>query len=438
VSLLAEARGQRALPTLQTIRDIKDKRIARVVVSEIDDVLQRLLEHETQESVEVRAVFGQSLSGGHGSVARQLFRLFPAPFLQATLSRQKNGTWVLASITSFSTSDVLLSDYPRIASLVEDFLAKRHVAKTTRQGASFDLAILHDPREVEPPSDARALRRFEKAATRLGLSVEFVQKEDYKRLGEFDALFIRETTYVHNHTYRFARRAVAEGLAVIDDPISILRCTNKVYLAELLTKAAILIPETVLIHRGNLTEAGQRLGYPCVLKLPDSSFSQGVVKVDTEEELRDIGMEMFATSELLVAQRYLRTEFDWRVGVFDNKVLYVCRYHMARRHWQVVRRGPSGAKITDGESDAVPVDEAPPSVVETALAAARLIGDGLYGVDLKEVDGKVLVIEVNDNPSIDAGVEDALAGQQLYDTIMEGLVERIERLRGLEKRAVTS
>jgi glutathione synthase/RimK-type ligase-like ATP-grasp enzyme len=28
---------------------------------------------------------------------------------------------------------------------------------------------------------------------------------------------------------------------------------------------------------------------------------------------------------------------------------------------------------------------------------------GLYGVDLKQVNGKIYVVEVNDNPSTDAG-----------------------------------
>ena len=40
------------------------------------------------------------------------------------------------------------------------------------------------------------------------------------------------------------------------------------------------------------------------------------------------------------------------------------------------------------------------------MRAAAERGDGLYGVDLKDVDGRAIVIEINDNPSIDAGVED--------------------------------
>ena len=47
-------------------------------------------------------------------------------------------------------------------------------------------------------------------------------------------------------------------------------------------------------------------------------------------------------------------------------------------------------------------------MLNTALKAANLIGDGLYGVDLKQIGKKVYVIEVNANPNIDAGMEDQI------------------------------
>ena len=80
-----------------------------------------------------------------------------------------------------------------------------------------------------------------------GFSVEFIGRDDYPRLAEFDALLIRETTAVNHHTWRFARRAQAEDLAVIDDPDSILRCANKVYLAEVLKGARIPTPRTLIV-----------------------------------------------------------------------------------------------------------------------------------------------------------------------------------------------
>jgi glutathione synthase/RimK-type ligase-like ATP-grasp enzyme len=61
------------------------------------------------------------------------------------------------------------------------------------------------------------------------------------------------------------------------------------------------------------------------------------------------------------------------------------------------------------------------------VRASNLIGDGLYGVDLKQIGRKVLVIVVNDNPSIDAGVEDRVLGEGLYREVMGVILKRIER-----------
>ena len=61
------------------------------------------------------------------------------------------------------------------------------------------------------------------------------------------------------------------------------------------------------------------------------------------------------------------------------------------------------------------------------------MGDGLYGVDLKEVNGEVYLIEVNDNPNVDADIEDLVLGDQLYGKIMESLYNRIETSRNMTR-----
>mgnify|MGYP002623531156 CR=1 FL=1 len=103
------------------------------------------------------------------------------------------------------------------------------------------------------------------------MAAELITRDDYARLPEFDALFIRDTTFVDQYTYRFSRRAAGEGLVVIDDPQSIVRCTNKVYLAELLARHKVPIPKTIVAHAENASRLGEQLGFPCVLKKPDSS-----------------------------------------------------------------------------------------------------------------------------------------------------------------------
>src|SRR5690606_2819495 len=125
---------------------------------------------------------------------------------------------------------------------------------------------------------------------------------DLNKVLEYDALFIRETTNVNHHTYRIARMAKAEGLVVIDDPESILKCTNKVFLEEVLDKAGLKRPKSYISYRGNYKQIAETLTYPCVIKQPDSAFSQGVFKAKTFEEFITLSEELFKTSELLVIQ----------------------------------------------------------------------------------------------------------------------------------------
>ena len=126
-----------------------------------------------------------------------------------------------------------------------------------------------------------------------------------------------------------ARKAAAEGLVVIDDPESILRCSNKVYLAEVLARHKIPAPRTVIAHIKTIDHILEELSLPCVLKQPDSAFSQGVVLAKTAAALNQEVRRLLAKSDLVIAQEYLPSEFDWRVGILDRRPLFVCKYFMA-------------------------------------------------------------------------------------------------------------
>jgi glutathione synthase/RimK-type ligase-like ATP-grasp enzyme len=294
------------------------------------------------------------------------------------------------------------------------------------------MAILVEPGEKHPPSNERAIERFEQAAHHVGLETERITRDDYGRLSEFDALFIRATTAVDHYTYRFAMRAAASGLVVIDDPQSIVRAANKVFLAEVLGRNGVPIPRTAIVHRDNVAGVAAELGLPCVLKKPDSAFSQGVSKVSTPEQLGETLDRLLQESELVVAQSFVPTEYDWRVGVFDGQPLYACRYFMAAGHWQIMRH--EGGDTDYGKVETLAVEDAPRAVVKFAVRAANLIGDGLYGVDLKQSGKNVVVIEVNDNASIDAGFEDRVLKKELYRRIMSGILARIEERKAPRRK----
>lgn len=430
VSLLAEARGHRPMPGVMAIQDLGSQSMVRFVSDELGTEIQKAFKPLETDSFTLSIYFGKNLAKRYDRLAKQLFMQFQAPMLRAHFLRQDN-YWNLTSIRPIASEEIPPDHKPFVVDQAQKYFEKRIVPKSRKQETRFDLAILHNLDEKFPPSDEKALQKFIKAAENLDFYVELIGKQDFGRLAEFDALFIRETTNVSHYTYQFARRAAAEGLVVVDDPVSILKCTNKVYLAELLNRNGIAAPKTMIISEENSAGLKDEIDLPCILKQPDSSFSQGVVKVDNEKELKDALPKLFLTSDLLVAQEFLPTDFDWRVGILNREPIYVCKYYMARKHWQIYERAKTG-RIYAGKAETLPVESAPKLVVETALKAANLIGDGFYGVDLKQVGDQVFVIEVNDNPSIDAGYEDTVLKDELYMTIMRDFLRRIEEKKSLK------
>lgn len=427
VSLLAAARGHKPIPDVSTIQDLKSQTMVRAASDELDDLIQKSLAPIQSEEFVLSVYFGRNMAKRHARLSLALFQLFEAPFVRASFAYSgRNSRWQLQNVRPISASEIPEEHHPFVVEAAEEFFkSRRRFAR--KKAFRFDLAILHDPDEKEAPSNARALQRFMKAAEAVDLAPELIEKNAYNRLAEFDALFIRETTSVNHHTYRFARKAEAEGLVAVDDSQSILKCTNKVFLAELMERHAVATPKTLVLHRENVKEAAARLGFPCILKQPDSSFSQGVVKAAEKGELEELAHKLFEKSDLIIAQEFLPTEFDWRIGVFDRQPLYACKYYMARKHWQIISRDQSGAKTDDGRAQTIPIEHAPTGLIRTALKAANLIGDGLYGVDIKEAGGKFYIIEVNDNPSIDAGIEDAVLKDEIYMIVMRVLLRRIEK-----------
>lgn len=432
-SLLAEARGHRVLPSVRTITDLSRKAIYSVNIEPLDaqvnHAIKRHRQHlPDQSTFELDVYFGVAENPDFQDLARLIFDLFPCPLLRIDFKWQ--GTWSITSIKPLSLHS--LPDEKRQQAITDltALLGKRWRRPRQPQVSKFDLAILYNPKEKLPPSNKGALNRFMTVGKRLGINVELLERKDYHELAEFDALFIRETTAINHHTYTFAKKAEAEGMVVIDDPDSIVKCTNKVYLFELLSSHKIPVPNTRVLTADDLKNGQLPISYPAVIKIPDGSFSRGVYKAQNEAEAREIAARLLKESEIIIAQEFMYTDFDWRIGILNHEVLYACQYFMSKAHWQILKHDAKG-HAEEGDYATWELERVPPGVLQTALAAAKLIGDGLYGVDLKATDRGIFVIEVNDNPNLETGVEDGMLGDKLYEIILSEFRRRVELRRGL-------
>ena len=425
-SLLAEARQHRIIPSVTTITALARHSLYAEELPELNSFLRRDIEKMVEPPVAsftLLICFGKAIGGQFTTLARQVFDRFRCPLLKIEIVRKEN--WIVKSLEPVAPSSLSPETFSIFLNTLEDYARVDWTAPKRRRQPRYSLAILHNPKESLAPSSPEALKKFISVGAKLGVGVELIQRTDFLRLAEYDALFIRETTSVTDHTYRFAHKAEREGMPVVDDPTSILRCTNKVYLAELLRSNKIATPKTLVLDRAELSALEDTFEYPVVLKIPDGSFSRGISLAKDRDALRPIARDLFKRSAAILVQEFMPTEYDWRVGVLNNQPIFVSQYMMARNHWQIVKHEANG-NLRQGKWQTFALKDAPAEIIEAGVKAARLIGDGLYGVDLKQTKKGVFVIEVNDNPNIDRGVEDAVLKDDLYALVLHDFVRRIE------------
>jgi glutathione synthase/RimK-type ligase-like ATP-grasp enzyme len=415
VSLLAEARGEHVTPGVETIVEMHQKSVALHKLRALDNTLGTLdAVPRSVTAMSVQVCFGRIEDGELSDLAAAAFDAFRCPLLCIDLDRMEgNAGWSVAAIKSIDPRDLDDSRDELLRESLDRFTRRRWKNTPTSSATQMDLAILHDPSDPLPPSNSKTLQAIVDIGRSMNIAVELIEKRDYPRLMQFDALFIRETTAVSHHTFRFAKKAQAEGMPVIDDPESILRCTNKAFLFELLSSHGVGTPPTRLVTRRTLSRLEGSCTYPVVLKVPDGAFSLAVKKAADWADLERTAGQMLKKSDIILVQDYLYTPFDWRIGVLNGEILFAAKYFMVADHWQIISHGQAGSHV-EGRTQAIPVGAVPSEVAKNALQAARLIGDGFYGVDLKEMDQGVFVIEINDNPNLDIGMEDAAEGEVVY------------------------
>jgi glutathione synthase/RimK-type ligase-like ATP-grasp enzyme len=467
VSLLAEAREHRVLPSLKAIEELRNpvtvlRRLREVGVPVADARTVRearraavtrsaaigaplhapalalavggpalagadAATHADCGYAEVHCVLGKTVDARFGAACAAVFDAFEFPLLEVRFVRD-GAQWKVGQVAPAAPGQL---DADGMALLAAELRRARIAAppRRTARPQPDRIACLWDAQDRLAASDCDTLDAFARVAARRGLVFEQIGRDDLPRLAEYDALFIRTVTAIDHYSFAFAQAAERLGMPVIDDPQSILKCSNKVFMHELFRRHGVPTPRTLTLSRRTPLAAVRALGFPVILKLPDGTFSQAVKKADSLVQLEAIACEMFRHSPLVVAQEFVPTEFDWRIGVLENRILFACKYHMADGHWQIVAVADDGDRDF-GRVEALPIDAVPEPVRHLALDSTALVGDGLYGVDVKDGPGGPIMIEINDNPNIQTGYEDEVEKDRVYEEILAAFVTRIHSRAG--------
>jgi RimK family alpha-L-glutamate ligase len=178
------------------------------------------------------------------------------------------------------------------------------------------------------------------------------------------------------------------GIRVLNRPDAIVRAHDKLLTARVLRRAGLPHPRTMLIERNAPPPA---LGFPAVIKPRFGSWGQDVRLARDPQELRGVleGLtcRLWYRATGAVAQELIPPlGHDLRLVVAGGRIVAAAKRIAAPGEWRT--------NVALGSS-VVPA-EPPPVASELALAAAKVSGLDLVGVDLLPTGpGGFSVIELN-------------------------------------------
>ncbi|MDO2948677.1 RimK family protein [Aeromonas simiae] len=422
-SLLAQARSHHCLPEIETL----SVRVPPQPPAKLWRKLQGWLEECHEDRLCIRAIFGQCDEPALAGLTRYYYGLTQQPLQALTLKRGRHG-WSVRRLESLSP--LSLDDNER-ALMLGHVQAMVEEAESESLTPTYQLAILVDPADGRASSDPLALQRFTRAAAAQGIRAEILSPSAIERLPEFDTLWLRAETAVGHYTFEFARRAEQLQMPVVDSSRAILACSNKLYLYELMVRSGVPMPPTTVVTRRGRHHAAeliQRLGLPLIVKIPDGALGRDLAMAHNESELSRLLDEGLARSALLLVQRRIPAEFDWRIGFLDGAPLFACRRYRPEPGSRIRRRKHP---LDMSRIEALPLDDVPERVLYTARKAVHQLGDGLFGVDLRQIgERECILLEIVDNPWIRGDIEDREA-RDLYDRLARAFRLRLDN-RGQE------
>src|SRR6478735_5417261 len=147
VSLLAEARGQRPLPDVKTVGDLKSETYVKALATELEPLVQEVFRHDESDRFELDVYLGKDPAQRHQALAEQLFDKLCAPLLRVLL-RRVDGRWHLDGIQAIGVADIPPQHRPFLLEAAKAFVSENAAPKSQRSAAGRGrLAILWDPKQ---------------------------------------------------------------------------------------------------------------------------------------------------------------------------------------------------------------------------------------------------------------------------------------------------
>ena len=215
---------------------------------------------------------------------------------------------------------------------------------------------------------------------------------------EFDAIIPRIGASVTFYGAAILRQFEMNGTYAINESLSITRSRDKLRAHQLMAKKKIGMPSTGFSHSAKNTDdliknAG---GAPLVLKLLEGTQGKGVILAETKKAAEAVMEAFIGLDAFFLVQEFIKEAggADIRCFVVGDKVVAAMK-----------RQGPEGEFRSNlhcgGSATLIKLSS---EERKTAVAAAKVMGLRVAGVDLVRSKRGPLVLEVNSSPGL-RGIE---------------------------------
>lgn len=232
-------------------------------------------------------------------------------------------------------------------------------------------------------------------------------------LGQYDAVIPRIAAYMTRYGTAIVRQLEMQGVYSASSSLAIVRSRDKLRSMQLLAKAGVGIPKTVVSRNStDIDDLIDKLGgTPVIIKLARGTHGNGVVLAESKKAAKSVLQAFYLTNEdgtNILLQEFIKESAgtDIRAFVVGGRVVAsMQRKSLDDDFRSNLHKGGEGTpiKLTDEER-------------KTAVKAAKALGLNIAGVDLMRSERGPLVLEVNASPGF--GVE-KVTGRDVATAIIE-------------------
>lgn len=219
-------------------------------------------------------------------------------------------------------------------------------------------------------------------------------------LSQFDAIIPRIASYMTKYGTAIVRQLEMQGVYTVSSSIAIARSRDKLRSMQLLAKAGVGIPKTVVSR--NSTDIDDLLdkigGTPVIIKLARGTHGNGVVLAETKKAAKSVLQAFYLSNE--DGTNVLLQEFIEESAGTDIRAFVVGSRVVASMKRQSLDDDFRSNLHKGGEGVAIKLTE---EERKTAVKAAKAMGLNIAGVDMMRSARGPLVLEVNASPGF--GVE---------------------------------